>query len=181
MGLGAPIKDQGKTPGGDNPCPYCKAGFLMETKSGDLYCALCGRVIPVPHKSSYPSGAQIARLVFDSFRQPLPEGIRTVGLRARQLLYQAGRFSVDLRLDTGPDGAFLVGQVMDSTRPDQRVADVPVTLFRSGIRVSKTVTNMLGEFQSELEDPKKLVLWIEIDEQHPLVINLQELENGKEH
>jgi uncharacterized protein YbaR (Trm112 family) len=172
---------------GGDPCPFCKTRILMQSQSNDLYCPGCGHVIPIPLKSSYllegkalARGAQIAKLVFDSFRQPLPAGIRTVGLRARQLLYQAGRFRVDLRLDAGPDGTFLVGQVMDSTRPDQRVADVPVTLLRSATNVSKTVTNMLGEFQSELEDPNKLCLWIGIDEERPIVINLQELENGNE-
>jgi hypothetical protein len=120
---------------------------------------------------------QIARLVFDSFRQPLHDRTRTLGPRARQLVYRAGKFRVDLHLDTGPDGAFLVGQVMDSTRCDQGVPDVPVTLSRAS--VSKTVTNGLGEFQSELEDPSNLRLSIGIEQERPIFIDLQELENGK--
>jgi hypothetical protein len=115
-------------------------------------------------------GEQIARLVFDSFRQPLPEGIRTAGPRARHLLYRAGKFSVDLRLDTGPDRAFLVGQVMDSASPHQGVADVPVTLFRSRTSVSKTVTNRLGEFQFGFEDPSSLRIWIGVDKERPILI-----------
>ncbi len=128
--------------------------------------------IPERTQKALGGGAQIARLVFDSFRQPRPEGIRTVGPRARHLLYQAGRFSVDLRLDTGPERAFLVGQVMDSTRPDQRVADIPVTLFRSRTSVSKAVTNRLGEFCFRFEDPGSLRIWIGINEERPILIKL---------
>ncbi len=61
---------------------------------------------------------------------------------------------------------------MDSTRPDPGIANVPVTLFRSGSRVSKTVTNRLGEFLFEFEDLKHLRLWIETDEEHPIIIDV---------
>ncbi len=128
------------------------------------------------NRKALPRGAQIAKLIFDSFRQPLPEGIRNIGPRARQLLYRAGKFAIDLRLDSGPDRASLVGQVMDSTRPDQGVADVPVTLFKSRTRVLKTVTNRLGEFHFELEDPNGLRVWIGVDQERPVFINLLELE-----
>lgn len=128
------------------------------------------------NRKALPRGAQIAKLVFDSFRQPLPEGIRNIGPRARQLLYRAGKFAIDLRLDSGPDRASLVGQVMDSTRPDQGVADVPVTLFKSRTRVVKTVTNRLGEFHFEFDDPNGLRVWIGVDQERPVFINLHELE-----
>ncbi|PYV09408.1 MAG: hypothetical protein DMG23_10975 [Acidobacteria bacterium] len=127
-------------------------------------------------RKTFPRGAQIAKLVFDSFRQPLPEGVRNLGPRARQLLYRAGKFAIDLRLDSGPDRASLVGQVLDSTRPDQGVADVPVTLFKSRTRVLKTVTNRLGEFHFEFEDPNGLRVWIGVDQERPVFINLLELE-----
>ena len=127
-------------------------------------------------RKTFPRGAQIAKLVFDSFRQPLPEGIRNLGPRARQFLYRAGKFAIDLRLDSGPDRASLVGQVLDSTRPDQGVADVPVTLFKSRTRVLKTVTNRLGEFHFEFEDPNGLRVWIGVDQERPVFINLLELE-----
>jgi len=127
-------------------------------------------------RKTFPRGAQIAKLVFDSFRQPLPEGVRNLGPRARQLLYRAGKFAIDLRLDSGPDRASLVGQVLDSTRPDQGVADIPVTLFKSRTRVLKTVTNRLGEFHFEIEDPNGLRVWIGVDQERPVFINLLELE-----
>ncbi|PYV09407.1 MAG: hypothetical protein DMG23_10970 [Acidobacteria bacterium] len=180
--MGTGPKRQAETPKGGHACPFCQVGFLTESRSSNLlYCSGCGQVIPTHHKSpspleaprkALPLGVQIAKLVFDSFRQPLPEGIRNVGPRARQLLYQAGNFSVDLRLDPGPDPASLVGQLMDSTRPDPGIANVPVTLFRSGSRVSKTVTNRLGEFLFEFEDLKHLRLWIETDEEHPIIIDV---------
>jgi len=180
--MGTGPRRQAETPKGGGTCPFCQVGFLTESRSSTLlYCTECGQVIPRLDKSSSPSeaprkglplGAQIAKLVFDSFRQPLPEGIRNVGPRARQVLYQAGNFAVDLRLESGPDRGSLVGQVLDSTRPDQGVADAPVTLFMSGSRVSKTVTNKVGEFMFEFESPNQLRLLIAMEEERPILINL---------
>ncbi len=47
--------------------------------------------------------ARKASLVFDSFRQPLPAGVRVIGPSARRLLYKAGRYRVRLRLEPGAD------------------------------------------------------------------------------
>src|SRR5437879_8593175 len=38
-----------------------------------------------------------ARLLYDSFREPLPTGLRTQQRLSRQALYQAGDYSLDLR------------------------------------------------------------------------------------
>jgi len=180
--MGTGPRRQAETPKSGHACPFCERGTLTESRSSTLlYCSDCGQVIPKPGKSSIPPeaprrglppGAQIAKLVFDSFRQPLPEGIRNVGPRTRQVLYQAGNFAVDVRLESGPDRGSLVGQVLDSTRPDRGVADAPVTLFMSGSRVSKTVTNKVGEFMFEFQSPNQLRLLIAMEEERPILINL---------
>src|SRR3989442_1049638 len=41
----------------------------------------------------------VARLVYDSFREPLPAGLRAADRVSRHALYEAGNFSVDLRLE----------------------------------------------------------------------------------
>src|SRR5437879_12818410 len=40
-----------------------------------------------------------ARLLYDSFREPLPAGLRTQQRLSRQYLYQAGDYSLDLWLE----------------------------------------------------------------------------------
>ena len=50
--------------------------------------------------------ARKASLVFDSFRQPTPAGVRVVGPSARRLLYKAGRYLVMVRLEPGADGVY---------------------------------------------------------------------------
>jgi hypothetical protein len=180
--MGTGPRRQAETPKGGGACPFCRGGVLTESRSSNLlYCSECGQVMPRLDKgSSHPEaprkapglGAQIAEMVFDSFRQPLPEGVRNVGPRARQVLCQAGNFAVDLRLDSGADRGSLVGQVLDSTRPDQGIAGAPVTLFMSESRVSKTVTNKFGEFMFEFASPNQLRLLIEMEEDRPIVINL---------
>src|SRR2546427_5319232 len=54
-----------------------------------------------------------ARLLYDSFREPLPAGLRTQQRLSRQTLYQAGDYSLDLRLENerGSSRVALVGQI----------------------------------------------------------------------
>ena len=47
--------------------------------------------------------AEQAALVFDSFRQPQPMGVRGAGPSPRQLLYKAGRYAIRLRLESAAD------------------------------------------------------------------------------
>jgi hypothetical protein len=59
--------------------------------------------------------AEQAALVFDSFRQPQPMGVRGAGPTPRQLLYKAGRYMIRLRLEPAADAERLsiVGQLVD--------------------------------------------------------------------
>src|SRR2546425_1493261 len=52
------------------------------------------------------------RLLYDSFREPLPAGVRTQQRLSRQALYQAGDYSLDLQLEKerGSPRVALVGQ-----------------------------------------------------------------------
>ena len=86
-----------------------------------------------------------AKLVFDSFEQPLPAGIRHVGSIPRQLLFKAGEVDVDLRIESADDDRIsLAGQVLsDST---EFFDDTPVRLESHGIIRYKTRTNPVGEF-----------------------------------
>src|SRR5438445_7885347 len=61
----------------------------------------------------------LASLLFDTFAQPLPAGIRSGAAVARQLVYEAEGLTVDLRLDRQPQSnkICVVGQVLDKGIP----------------------------------------------------------------
>lgn len=108
----------------------------------------------------------IARLVYDSFREPLPAGVRSQRNMARVALYEAGEFCIDLRLEYQRSDARvgLVGQIVDRKNPELRVAGVPLSI-QSGHKVlAQTSTNQYGEFQMEYRPTACLSLHIQLDE-----------------
>ena len=101
------------------------------------------RKIPFP-----PGLAHAAELIFDSFREPQPMGVRGGPASSRQVLYEAGAFLVDLRFERnfGPEGA-ITGQVV-SSQPDRPAGGAAVALVETpGVVVGQTIANSLGEFQ----------------------------------
>lgn len=110
---------------------------------------------------------RVAQLIFDTFRQPMPEGVRSSQAAARHLVYRAGALMVDVRFEAGGQKAqpFLAGQVIDGSSPDRTIKDVAVSIRRGMQDLAHTTTNEFGEFQFELgslgrKDPE-LVLWVE--------------------
>ncbi len=103
--------------------------------------------------------AKIAQLVYDSFRQPLPAGVRTAGTATRQLLFRSVNFLVDISLDyrPGSERISLVGQIVDSSK-HRGIAAVPVLLQRGSDSLAETITNEFGEFQLEFDAEKSLQL-----------------------
>ena len=91
----------------------------------------------------------IARLLFDSSRCPLPAGVRSSPSIARQLLYGAGDYQLDLRIEPREDSdkISLVGQILNSSEPDQAVGAVPVVILKGQKILAQCVTNRFGEFQ----------------------------------
>jgi hypothetical protein len=92
---------------------------------------------------------RIARLIFDSFDQPLPAGVRAgiAGTASipRQLLFRAGDVDVDLRIESGLDNRIsLSGQVLSEAVPF--FENTPVRLESHGEARYKTRTNPVGEF-----------------------------------
>jgi hypothetical protein len=113
----------------------------------------------------------IARLVYDSFREPLPAGIRTDRTGTRQILYEAGDICIDLRLEFERAGRLvsLVGQVSSCDQSDRCVAALPLTLMSGAEVLAQTTTNQYGEFQFEYEPRQPLSIhlawqgsWIQI-------------------
>jgi hypothetical protein len=113
----------------------------------------------------------LAQLVYDSFREPLPVGIRTGRSGSRQVLYEAGDICIDLRLEFEKGGALvsLVGQVSNRQRPHHSLAGVPLVLMSGTELLARTLTNQYGEFQLEYEPRNCLSLhlsseqnWIQV-------------------
>jgi hypothetical protein len=91
----------------------------------------------------------LARLVFDSFREPLPAGVRTQDRQTRHALYEAGGYCVDLRLEhqRPADMATLVGQLADREHPGVDADDVRVELKTPKQILATANCNRFGEFQ----------------------------------
>jgi hypothetical protein len=108
--------------------------------------------------------ASLAALVFDSFRAPLPVGVRSAGTSTRQLLYRSGGRLVKLRVDRDRDSErmSLVGQVVDERNPYRELQNLPVLVQSGRKTVSRTLTNRLGEFEVEFEPARSLRLSVGI-------------------
>ncbi len=145
-------------------------------------------VAPVPEQSAFRRPKELlervarkASLVFDSFRQPLPAGVRVVGPSARRLLYKAGRYRVRLRLEPGADSdrLSLVGQVLDEGFPKKPLHDLAVLVSSGGKTVDRTLTNRFGEFLLQPEPAKDLRLSVEAPEIGSFIVSLPSVESAR--
>ena len=95
----------------------------------------------------------IVELLFDSFRTPALAGVRSAANRSRQLLYGTASYRIDVRIEPqiDSDKVVLIGQVLNSTDPHERLSEVPVTLWKGRKALAASVTNHQGEFQLECE------------------------------
>lgn len=120
---------------------------------------------------------QVAALIFDSFREPLPVGVRTLAQPTRQLYFMAANYYVDLRIEGGRAAgpASLVGQVLSHPAASQTfsVEKLPVTLSSGKASLAHTVTNNLGEFHFELDSRKSHHISIVVSEELALVVPLR--------
>jgi hypothetical protein len=91
----------------------------------------------------------LARLVFDSFREPATAGVRSGRQLARQTLYEAGDYTIDLRFepDLDPAQVVMVGQIANRVAPELPPQSVPIVLRGGRQELGRAVTNQFGEFQ----------------------------------
>lgn len=100
-----------------------------------------------------PAKTSIARLLFDTSRQPVAAGVRSASTVARQLLYGVGAYRIDLRMEPQMDSdkVSLVGQILNSTDPARHAASVPVVLLKGRKVLAESQTNGFGEFHLECD------------------------------
>jgi hypothetical protein len=95
----------------------------------------------------------IATMVFDTYDQPIPAGVRRAGLPPRQLLFRAGDVDIDVKIESlETDGRItLAGQVLSNTAAF--FDNTAVKLESHGEVRFRTKTNPVGEFTFD-EVPK---------------------------
>ena len=97
----------------------------------------------------------------------------------RQLQYRSGPLIIDIDLakeSHAPEAPiFLMGQILNADKPDQRVKDFRVFLLRGKRIKGQTKSSRLGEFRFELADAKNWRLLFEVAGQEVIPISLPEL------
>ncbi len=118
----------------------------------------------LPKQSSVFRRVISARLIFDSFLQPAPAGIRILQLAGRRFVYQADSLMVDLSLEpsqTDSRRISLVGQLLDSAEPERQLDTLSVALHGPKGPIAVASTNKFGEFHFEFDLEQNVKLEIE--------------------
>ncbi len=97
---------------------------------------------------------EIPRLVFDSLWQPAMAGVRSSASSPRQVLYRAGEFAVEMRIE--PEGRseriYIAGQVSTHAQEQgEGLASMPVVASGKQGILAEAMTNGLGEFHLAVE------------------------------
>ena len=116
-----------------------------------------------PRKPTHGMRA-IAKLLFDSSRNPLPAGVRSTATTIRQLLYGTGDYRIDVRIEPrlDSDKVTIVGQVLNSADPSEGVGSVAVALIKGRKVLAQSLTNRFGEFNLECELEQRFLLRVEL-------------------
>jgi hypothetical protein len=128
-----------------------------------------------PAKQRGPQAA-IVELLFDSFRTPVMAGVRSSTGRPRQLLYGTATYRIDVRIEPQIDSekVVLIGQILNSAEPKERLADLPVSLWKGRKMLAVSTTNHQGEFQIECEMDSSFRLMITLPGQREVSLPLIE-------
>lgn len=103
----------------------------------------------------------LTEVLFDSFLEPVAEGVRSMGDGARQILYCADPYQIDLLIEGGSGRNTLVitGQVHDSRQPKSSGREVAVVISDLHGEVVLTTTDGVGVFRKEIHDSGDLELF----------------------
>jgi len=128
-----------------------------------------------PHR--IPVSRLVARLVYDSFRDPAPVGLRAEDRVSRHTTHEAGNFAVDLRLEhmKGSPVATLVGQLTNRQEPEGSLPESAVMLMASKDIIAHTVYNRFGEFQMDYAPSRNLRLCVDVSPDKRIELSLGRL------
>jgi hypothetical protein len=131
---------------------------------------------------SIPAGKfELAKLLFDSALQPIIVGVRGSSPVVRQLLYKSGTVCIDMRMQPKPgsDSVVIMGQLLDSAKPDHGVSGIPVSLLCQGDTVSRARTNDVGEFDFGITALDHLQLVFGIGDSRTIVVPVPNGESAR--
>ena len=125
---------------------------------------------------------KIARLTLDTSGQAVPLGIRASGIVPRQLLYEAGKMLVDLRLDLEgqPGRISMMGQILDSSRSERGAFDISIAILRGNETLALTTTDQYGEFHVEFKEGDHPSFRLVIGGDYTLVVPMQDIETKQD-
>lgn len=106
--------------------------------------------------------ARRTELIFDSFRQPTTAFVRGPAPPSRRLVHEAEPFIIDLRLESVRDRLYLIGQILNSEKPDQAMYGVDILLLEGEDLVARTKASSSGEFELQCDRDRALRLFINI-------------------
>jgi hypothetical protein len=103
-------------------------------------------------------------LVFDSLQEPALAGARSSAPSVRHALYEAGDYSVDIRLEEerGSTRMNMVGQLALRSHTKDSFDGIPIMLMSGRKVVAEAVSNEFGEFQLSYEPSSRLKLHVPI-------------------
>lgn len=122
-----------------------------------------------------------ARLLFDSFRFPLPAGVRTSPAPGRHLTYKYGHTFIEMFLDRGlaSEQVSLVGQVLNATAGEPEIPALTVVLVDQSGALARTTTNTSGEFALEFTSADTVSLEIRLAERSWVSIPVGKFQLGE--
>ena len=175
-------------------CVECCQTFAVWSKMRALAAAESAYAVPddavrmvqlqfeLTHRKATQDWA-LGKLMFDSLTTPALAGVRSGGVSARQVVYEAEGLTVDMRFDSQPRSSrvCVVGQVLAKGTSYSSLQDTSVILWTErGEPILAVKTTAFGEFQLEFEPQNYLRLSIEASGRRPVRIplaNLKESEN----
>jgi len=120
---------------------------------------------------------QVARLISDSFHEPLPAGMRSLEDRNRSLLYISGNLMMELHVEVtdGSDRVGLTGQILDSDRPSRTFEGIPVKAQGWKGPLAHATAGKFGEFHLDFNLETGISLVVGIAETQGITIPLPPL------
>ena len=115
-----------------------------------------------------------ARLVFNSFLQPVAAGVRNSQPADHRILYESEGIMADLSLEPQGDSqrVTLVGQVLDPARAEPQLGNVPVVLHGQTRLIGVAKTNELGEFRFDFDSERGIALEIGVRGNHWVLLDV---------
>jgi hypothetical protein len=108
--------------------------------------------------------AEAARLLYDSFQEPLPAGVRSSHSTARLLVYETVGFTIDLRVEVEAEGSqWISGRIASKGQsPEYTTKTGVVVLGADKSLVAQTTANQSGEFQVGFPSEERITAYLEL-------------------